>query len=371
MYTVTKIVTLSDGYACRKGVDTALLHHIMLPQHVIVGNGAIKSLSSVVTDVKEHPTVAIIAGPNVWKKYSDAFLESLGRVREYSVFTARTPSRDFAEKLAAEVAEYRPDVVIGFGGGKSIDLAKYVAYKTGKVMISVPTSPSHDGIVSPFVSLKGLNRPYSIRVRTPYAIIADIDIIADAPKRLVRAGAGDLIAKLTAVRDWKLAHRLKGEYYGEYAAKLALLSARHIIEYAGEIGRGSKEAIRILVEGLVSSGVAMCIAGSTRPASGSEHLFSHALDVLYPGRALHGEQVALGTIMMMYLHGGDWRRVKSTVEKIGIPVRAKDYGIPDHIIIEALTIAHKIRPERYTILGETGLTRKAAEQLARITGVID
>ncbi len=347
-----------------------LLHHITLPQHVIIGSGAISSLSNIISSIKQRASIAIISGPHVWSKYSDTFISALDGVMDYNVFVAKSASLDFANELAEEIKEYNPDIVIGFGGGKSIDLAKYVAFKNEKIMISVPTSPSHDGIVSPFVSLKGLNRPYSVKALTPYAIIADIEIIADAPHRLIKAGAGDLIAKLTAVRDWKLAHRLKGEYYGEYAAKLALLSARHVIEYADKIGSGAKEAIRILVEGLVSSGVAMCIAGSTRPASGSEHLFSHALDLLYPGKALHGEQVALGTIMMMYLHGGNWKQVKRTVERIGIPTRAKDYGIPDEVIIEALVMAHKIRPERYTILGETGLTRKAAEEVARITGII-
>jgi len=354
-----------------EALGAALLHHISLPQHVVIGSGALSSLPGILRDVSHSPTIAIITGPNVWLKYKDKLLSSIDSLGDYFVFTAKDPSIEFAKSLANEVAEVKPDIVLGFGGGKSIDLAKYVAFQSNAIMVSVPTSPSHDGIVSPFVSLKGLNKPYSVKVLTPYAIIADIDIISDAPKRLIRAGAGDLIAKLTAVRDWKLAHKLKGEYYGEYAAKLALLSARHVMEYAGEIGRGSKEAVRILVEGLVSSGVAMCIAGSTRPASGSEHLFSHALDLIYPGRALHGEQVAIGTIMMMYLHGGDWRKVKSTVEKVGIPTRARDYGIPSEAIVEALVMAHRIRPERYTILGETGLTRRAAEHLARVTGIIE
>ncbi|WP_317894860.1 NAD(P)-dependent glycerol-1-phosphate dehydrogenase [Pyrofollis japonicus] len=348
-----------------------MLHSIVLPSHVVVGSGAISSLPTIIKQLKEKPILAIISGPNVWKKYGTILLNVLEHVAEYTVFEAKAPTVEYAEKLANEVTDYSPDIVIGFGGGKSIDLAKYSALRAGKPIISVPTSPSHDGIVSPFVSLKGFERPYSVKGKTPYAIVADIDIIADAPKRLIRAGAGDLIAKLTAVRDWKLAHKLKGEYYGEYSAKLALLSARHVIEYAGEIGRGTKEAVRILVEGLVSSGVAMCIAGSTRPASGSEHLFSHALDLIVPGKALHGEQVALGTIMMMYLHGGNWRKVKKTVEKLGIPTKARSLGIPDEAVIKALTIAHKIRPERYTILGETGLTWEAAERLARVTGIID
>jgi len=350
----------------------ALLHPIELPLKIVIGDNALNALPGLLTElgVKGKQTV-VISGPNVWRKFGEQLRAVLEDAVEFEKLDAKEASTVYAEELSETVGEYSPRLVIGFGGGKSIDLAKYVAYKLRLPMVSIPTSPSHDGIASPFTSLKGLDKPFSIRTVTPAAIVADIDIMSSAPIRLIRAGAGDLVAKLTAIRDWKLAHRLKGEYYGEYAAKLALLSAKHVIEYAAEIGRGAKEAIRVLVEGLVSSSVAMCIAGSTRPASGSEHLFSHALDVLAPGRALHGEQVALGTIMMMYLHGGNWKRVRKTLIRLGLPVKARDLGIEDELVIKALTIAHRLRPNRYTILGESGLTWEAAERLARITGVID
>ena len=127
----------------------------------------------------------------------------------------------------------------------------------------------------------------------------------------------------------------------------------------------------MVVEALISCGYAMCIAGSSRPCSGSEHLFSHALDMVASKPALHGEQVGVGTIMMMYLHGGDWKRVKEALQALGAPTTAKELGVSDDAVIEALTIAHKIRPDRYTILGDKGLTREAAERLAVNTGVIE
>jgi len=351
-----------------------VIHRIELPVRVVVGPGALSELPGIIgAFTSPARPVVVVSGPNVWRLYGGRLREQLEKLNgvEYSVFEAREATVGYAKKLAAEISELKPGLILGFGGGKSVDLAKYVAFRSSARMVSVPTSPSHDGIASPFASLKGTERPYSIKTVTPIAIVADLDIIASAPQRLIKAGAGDLIAKLTAIRDWKLAHKLKGEYYGEYAAKLALLSAKHVIEYAGQIGKGSKEGVRVLVEGLVSSGVAMCIAGSTRPASGSEHLFAHALETLAPGAALHGEEVALGTVMMMYLHGGNWRKVKLTLKKLGLPTRAKDLGISDEAIVKALTIAHRIRPERYTILGDTGLTWEAAERLARVTGVIE
>ncbi|NOZ89269.1 MAG: NAD(P)-dependent glycerol-1-phosphate dehydrogenase, partial [Crenarchaeota archaeon] len=339
-------------------MDGEGIHSIELPRFIFIGSGALYRVAEALESlgVRRGARVLVVTGPNVWRRYGERLGVALDgyMVEVVEALDARVET---GERVAERARALGASAIIGFGGGRPIDVAKYAAMKAGAVMVSVPTSPSHDGIASPFTSLKGRERPYSVRTRTPAALVADIDVIASAPLRLIRAGAGDLIAKLTAVRDWRLAHRLKGEYYGEYAAKLALLSAKHVIEYAAEIGRGAKSGVRVLVEGLISSGVAMCIAGSTRPASGSEHLFSHALDVLYPGRALHGEQVALGTIMMMYLHGGDWRRVRRALERLGLPTTARQLGIPDEVVVEALTIAHRIRPERYTILGETGLTR--------------
>jgi glycerol-1-phosphate dehydrogenase [NAD(P)+] len=114
----------------------------------------------------------------------------------------------------------------------------------------------------------------------------------------------------------------------------------------------------------------MSVAGSSRPCSGSEHLFSHALDRVAARPSLHGEQCGVGSIMMMYLHGGDWRRTRAALQSIGAPVSARELGVTADEVVEALVQAHRIRPERYTILGDNGLTREAAERLATVTGVI-
>lgn len=143
-----------------------------------------------------------------------------------------------------------------------------------------------------------------------------------------------------------------------------------VIKSADSIKKGLEESARIVVKALISSGIAMSIAGSSRPASGSEHKFSHALDIVAPKPALHGEQCGVGTIMMMYLHGKDWKFIRDTLKKINAPTNAYELGIDPEYIIEALTMAHKIRKERYTILGDRGLTRAAAKRLAEVTGVI-
>ena len=271
--------------------------------------------------------------------------------------------------------------LLGVGGGKVLDATKLISLIANKEYISVPTSPGNDGIASPSLSYlikvdyeKFFKKRLSI-AKSPLAVIADTDIIKRAPYITFLSGFGDLVSKLVAVKDWKLAHKLKGEEYSEYAASLALMSAKLVISKYNLLKIRNEESARLLVKALIGSGAAMSIAGSSRPASGSEHLFSHALDLLsrkyHFKPAPHGLQCAVGTIIMLWLYGGKWKIIRKVLQKIRAPVTAKELKIDKKYIIEALTIAHKIRPERYTILGESGLTKEAAIKAAKETGVIE
>lgn len=346
-------------------------HVIELPKRVVVGDNVIDCVPKVLEELRIGRKGLVVSGPNVMKLVGERLAEVLsdGGFDVLEVVVNSSTANSAGEVLNV-CSGNCADFVVGVGGGKVIDVSKYVAGNLKVPFISVPTAASHDGVASPFSSIRGFGTVVSVKSQTPIAIVADISVIGKAPRRLLLAGSGDLIGKFTAVLDWELAHRLKGEYYGSYSASLALLSAKHVLNYSELISAGSPEGVRIVVEGLISSSVAMCIAGSTRPASGSEHLFSHALDTVANYPALHGEQVALGTIMMSYLHGRNWRKLLHTIKRLGLPTTAKELGIPDVKVIEALTIAHKIRPERYTILGESGLTWEAAERLAMATGII-
>ena len=142
------------------------------------------------------------------------------------------------------------------------------------------------------------------------------------------------------------------------------MSAKMITDNVDSIKPGLEESARLVVKTLFSSGMAISIAGSSRPASGSEHTFSHALDKILDKPCLHGEQCGVGTILMMYLYGGD------CLKAVGAPTSAKELGISDENVIDALTMAHTIRPERYTILGDNGISEDAAYELALKTGVI-
>jgi glycerol-1-phosphate dehydrogenase [NAD(P)+] len=187
---------------------------------------------------------------------------------------------------------------------------------------------------------------------------------------MLASGCADVISNLSAINDWELAHRLKNEEFSTYAASLSKTAAELLLKNAGLIKTKSEDAVWIAVKGMIVSGVAMSVAGSSRPASGAEHMFSHVLDKISPGRAMHGEQCGVGAIMMMYLHGENWEAIRDALKKIGAPTTAKELDIPKKKIIQALVNAHSIRPERYTILGEGGLTKDAAKAVAKKTGVI-
>jgi glycerol-1-phosphate dehydrogenase [NAD(P)+] len=262
------------------------------------------------------------------------------------------------------------DTIIGVGGGRTIDVAKLSAGRSGASFFSVPTTASHDGIASNLASVKGLGRPYSMKANPPVAVLADSQIISESPYRFTASGCGDVISKAVSVRDWRLAHEENNDYYGEYAGSLALMGSSLIMRSSEKLRDRTQEGYRTLLEALVSCGVSMSIAGSSRPCSGSAHLFSHALDMIAPGVALHGEQCGVGTIMMAKLHGLDWEAIRESLTTIGAPTTADDLGIDGETLVDALVRAGSIRPERFTILNKVDLNRKSAGKLAKNTFVI-
>ena len=256
------------------------------------------------------------------------------------------------------------------GGGSKIDLAKMAAKDLNIEFLSIPTSASHDGIASGRASIKNNSVPLSLEAKVPLGVIADTNVIVKAPYRLLAAGCADVISNSTALKDWEFARRMRNEEFSRSAYELANYTAQTIIDNADLIRPNMEESVWIAIRPIIISGISMSVAGSSRPTSGSEHMFSHALDVIAPGKALHGEQCGVGCIMMMYLHGGDWMRIRTALQKIGAPTSAKELGISNETVIRALVTAHTIRKDRFTILGNVGLTPEAAEKIATITKVI-
>jgi glycerol-1-phosphate dehydrogenase [NAD(P)+] len=344
---------------------------MQLPREVIIGNNTIERVPEISSRLGFTKSALIVVGTktsDIAGKTVKELLEDEGL--EVNTFLVESPTVKDVEAVEEKIKILKPQVVFGVGGGTKIDVTKLSSAHQKTPFISVPTTASHDGIASPLSSIKGFEKPYTIMAQAPIAIIADTNIIMQAPWRFAISGCGDVIAKFTAVRDWKLARDDINEYYGGYAASLALMSSKLVMENAELIKQESEEGLRVLMEALISCGVSMSIAGSSRPCSGSEHLFSHALDMIKPNRGMHGEQCGVGTIMMAHLHKANWRRVKDTLRKLGAPTNARELGIEKEDVIKALEMAATIRPERYTILNKLNLKADAYERLAKTTEVI-
>ena len=346
-------------------------HYMQLPREVIVGKGTLSRVPEVSKRLGLKGKALVIAD----SKSNEIAGKTVGKFLEQADLKVDTLQiKTMAEKdlitIEQQILATKPQILFGVGGGTIIDAAKISSCTQNIPFISIPTTVSHDGIASPLASIKSPDKPYSILAQAPLAIIADTEIIANAPWRFTVSGCADTIAKFTSIKDWQLAHKEKKEYYGGYAASLALMSAKLVTENAELILNRQDEGLRVLLEALISCGVAMSIAGSSRPCSGSEHLFSHALDMIKPNKAMHGEQCGVGTILSAYLYKVNWQGIKKTLKQLGAPTTAKELGVEDIDVIKALELAARIRPERYTILHKLNLTTEECEKTAKATGII-
>jgi len=340
-----------------------------LPRLIVVGEKNINDIGSFLKSLKNIKKVSLVSGNNVKKIVQKKIEISLSASKIQMVWhLAETNDKKSIKKIEQNVGKSKSELIVGVGGGRSVDIAKIIGFNLDLPFVSIPTSASHDGIASPFVSIKG-NKPHSVVATAPLGVFVDVDIIKKAPKKLLASGCGDLIAKITAVRDWQLGRDKTGEYYGRYSADLALMSAKILMENSSRFSKKGLD-VREVVEALISAGVASCIAGSSRPCSGAEHLFSHAVDKLEPGIGLHGEKCGIGAIMIAKLQGQDWRKIVKTLKSVGAPTTAKEIGLKSKVLAKALTIAQSLRPERYTILKEVNMNENKAINLAKSTKVL-
>ncbi len=345
---------------------------MVFPRVVLVGHGVLEDLGRTCRQFDFPNRGVVVTGPKTSELAGNRAADILRSDGfEASTFVAGEATVAEVDRVGAAVHQAGARFLVAVGGGSKIDLTKVVASRLRIPFVSVPTSAAHDGISSPRASIRDGGNVTSTDAAVPIGVIADTQLIVQAPYRLLASGCADVISNCTAVLDWRLAVRLRSEEYSTTAATLSEYAAQEIIDRAGAIKPNLEESVWIAIRPILVGGIAMSVAGSSRPCSGSEHLFSHALDRIAQHPSLHGEQSGVGAIMMMYLHGGDWRRLKTALQTIGAPTTGRELGVSNDEITRALVMAHSIRPERYTIIGDNGLTRDAAERLARVTGVVE
>jgi glycerol-1-phosphate dehydrogenase [NAD(P)+] len=279
--------------------------------------------------------------------------------------TVEDNTRAEVQRVAA-LAE-RADAVVAIGGGRPIDVAKSAALLADLPVIAVPTQLSADGIASPIsVIAEGPGEVVSERSALPMAVLADLETICAAPVAFARAGLGDLLSNRTALVDWQLAADAGKEELDDFAALLS--STAHLLVEGLDLsplktGTLTPDLAQRLLDGLVLSGLAMELAGSSRPCSGSEHLISHALDALEPGTAPHGEQVAFGTLVATALQGGDTDRVRKEIAAIGMNSALHGFGLGPQRLAQIVAFGPSTRPGRFTVLDTGRPTGAALESL--------
>ncbi len=344
---------------------------MVFPRIVLVGHGVLSDLGSTCLQFGFQKQGVVVTGPRTAElagNRATVILRESGF--EAATVIAGEATNEEVARVEREVRTLGAHFLVGVGGGSKIDITKVVASRLKIPFVSLPTSAAHDGISSPRASIHGVERTVSTEAAVPVGVIADTELIVKAPFRLLASGCADVISNVTAILDWRLAVRLRNEEYSSTAATLSEYAAQEIIDHASSIKPNLEESVWIAIRPILVAGISMSVAGSSRPCSGSEHLFSHALDRVAEHPSLHGDQCGVGAIMMMYLHGGDWHRIRTALHTIGAPTTARELGVSPEEIVKALVLAHSIRPERYTILGDNGLSREAAERLASVTGVL-
>lgn len=241
--------------------------------------------------------------------------------------------------------------MIGIGGGKALDYSKYCAHVLALPFISIPTSTSNDGFCSPNSSLLVEKKRKSVNARIPYGVIVDINAVKDSPVSCIYSGIGDLISKITAGWDWQMAVNKGLEDFNDFAYIISQNTVIDFLSYQKQDIRSSK-FIYHLVNSLLMSGISMEIAGSSRPASGSEHLISHSLDMITDAPKMHGLQVGFATYLCSYLQNNQFGLVKDFLTNTGFFDYMYENPIDKKTFIEALSKANKVKDNFYTILSE-------------------
>ena len=223
-----------------------------------------------------------------------------------------------------------------------------------------PTSLSNDGFCSPQSSLTVRGKRRSLPAACPFGVVIDTAVCLDAPRILTLSGIGDLVAKFTAIRDWKLSFHATGEPVDDFAA---LLSDGSIHAYLSHPAF-DLEGIRLLATSLMLNGIAMEICGSSRPASGSEHLISHALDANSARPRLHGLQVGVATYIVSILQKENTERIASLFDVTGFwNAIAEDPFSPSEWLA-AVQAAPSIKEGFYTVLSSRNVLPEIERMLS-------
>ncbi len=337
-------------------------NNVRVPKFIVVGEYNITDIYKVFRKYNINVKKILILVDKKTFKIGGNKIVKLLQAHRLSVFTKfiERSDEETVARVVKTIKKIKPELLIGFGGGKILDVAKLAGGMNKIKFISIPTILSNDGISSPVSVITDKHGiPVSHLTNPADGIIIDFDIIKRAPVKHLRAGVGDLISNLSAVFDCRLADKRKKEKINPEILRLAEVGAVRLLKLnTGNIK--DQKFLELLCDGLIKSGLAMCLVGSSRPASGSEHKISHSLDHLYPRRnILHGEQVGIATLFTMTLQKNKYLHpVIKLYRRIKFPVQISYLKVSPEEFVRAILEAKKIRPWRYTVLEHKTLTER-------------
>lgn len=327
----------------------------MLKNNVLkIGPGKITEIESTLIEAEIAGKILYVSDPLVDSLYGNIIrpqMEAVGRIKEQQVDNNTIA---YAMNVAERVIATDVDCIVAMGGGKTLDIGKYAAFVSKRPFLSIPTTMAHDGIVSPIAVLKRQDgKPKSLGCAMPSMMVMDTELIATCPPQLIKAGIGDTISNYMALKDWEFAVSRGQDEMNGYAYMMSRTSLDALMKT--QFDYICPEFINVLANSLVLSGIAMDYAGSSRPVSGSEHLFSHALDYFCEKQNLHGFNVALGTVAVLKILGEDPTEVVDYLKKFEVDINPKHMDIPEDTFIYCMQHATEMRNNRYTYLHEADL----------------
>jgi len=332
------------------------------PLVVDVRPGAVADLGALLADrrIATGGRVAVAVGPS----QGDSILADLD-LGPAEVFRVEDGTVDSGVALGKRLRADAYEVVAGIGGGRTIDVTKFAAHMAGVPMVAVATNLAHDGIASPISSLEHESGKGSYGVVPPVAVLVDLDRVRNGPPRSVRSGIGDVVNNLSAVADWELAAADRGEPVDGLAVTLARTAAQAVLHQPGTVADDG--FLTVLAESLILSGIAMTVAGSSRPSSGGDHEILHAIEQLYPGTANHGELAGVGALFCTFLRGDEpgGALLSSCLARHGLPRTPADLGLAPDEFTKAVLHAPETRPGRYTILERLDMDEAAITERVR------
>ncbi len=247
---------------------------------VVIGKNACASLKTL---TEKHKKILLVADSNTYAVCGKAADEILGAKVSARVIFQRegvlVPNEDAIAEIENSLTS-DCDLIVGVGSGVINDLCKIVSFKANLRYFIVATAPSMDGYASKGSALILNGMKVTLNANVPQAIIADTEVLANAPYEMIQAGYGDIIGKYSCLNDWKLSACVNGEYVCNFVLNATLETVEETVSLADGIKNREEKAIGALMEALVAVGILMAYVGNSRPASGSEHHLSHFFEIV-------------------------------------------------------------------------------------------